>query len=152
MGCEEDPKTVNVDRLPITLRSRDTGLFATTNELTLDSVKEVLRCTSNQPRTVTPGLTSTRQYDTEYVHEYNEDLNAALVFVGFCTPLSRCRVDHIRPPQLVSLSSFVIDAHSNLESDSIKRPEPYLRTILDRSAAPSSPHRGILPSSPRRSS
>ena len=41
--------------------------------------------TSNQSRMVTPGLTSTPHYDIEYVHKYNEDLNAALVFVSFYT-------------------------------------------------------------------
>ena len=110
MGGEKDPKTVNVDRCPPMVRSRDTGSIATTNRLTLDSVQEAPGMQFQPIKNGTPGLTSTPQYDTEYVHEYNEYLNAALVFVDFCTPLSRCRVDHIirpiYPPQLVSPSSL----------------------------------------------
>jgi hypothetical protein len=63
------------------VRFRDAESIAGSDELTPDSIQE-------NPKLgfYTTYKRETREYDTEYMQNYNEDLKTTLIFVRFCIP------------------------------------------------------------------
>jgi len=124
------------------------GPISRTKKLTADSIQEALRIFFQPIKNGDPQLQfysmykrETREYDIEHIQRYGDDLNATLIFVGFCASLALYGVDHTRQATLFSAISgaFVIDIRSKLEPDSSERSEIYLRAILlslNPSAAP----------------
>jgi hypothetical protein len=66
------------------------------------------------------------------MQKHSEDLNTALVFVGFCTPIIAPHLWLRSQAGLFSAvsSAFLIDILSNLQPDSSERSKAYLRAIL----------------------
>ena len=70
------------------------GSIARTNKLIPRNIQEALRMFLQPIENDDPLLDfhvmykrETVEYDTEYMHKYNEDLNTTLIFVRFCVPI-----------------------------------------------------------------
>jgi len=94
MSREGNVKPVRVD--PRWCVLGDTSI-ARTNKLTPDSIQEALRMFLQPIKNEDPRLDfytmykrETVEYDTEYMRNRNEDLNATLIFVRFRVPSYRC--------------------------------------------------------------